>query len=62
MTRTCGVNVYFANSGQKWTFFGHGNQPVNEWGNHTELLEDDGSPEFANLHARASESPVLTAE
>jgi L-alanine-DL-glutamate epimerase-like enolase superfamily enzyme len=60
--RPGGVNVYFANSGQKWTFFGKGNQPVDEWGSRTELLEDDGSAEFSELHSRASESPVLTAE
>ena len=62
VSRPGGVNVYFANSGQKWTFFGRGNQPVDEWGSRTELLEDDGSAEFAELHRRASESPVLTAE
>ena len=62
VSRACGVNVYFANSGQKWTFFGDGNQPVTEWGNSTELLEDDGSADFADLHARASASPVLTRE
>ena len=62
VSRACGVNVYFANSGQKWTFFGDGNQPVTEWGNSTELIEDDGSAEFADLHARALASPVLTSE
>ena len=62
VSRACGVNVYFANTRQKWTFFGHGNQPVNEWGNHTELLDDDGTPEFTKLHERASQSPVLTSE
>jgi L-alanine-DL-glutamate epimerase-like enolase superfamily enzyme len=62
VSRACGANVYFANTAQKWTFFGHGNQPVNEWGNHTELLEDDGSRRFADLYERASQSPVLTTE
>jgi hypothetical protein len=56
------INVYFVNSGQKWEFFGKGNQPVDEWGCSTELLEDDGSGEFASLHERASVSPVITAE
>jgi L-alanine-DL-glutamate epimerase-like enolase superfamily enzyme len=56
------INVYFVNSGQKWAFFGKGNQPVDEWGCSTELLEDDGSAEFASLHERASVSPVITAE
>lgn len=62
VSRTCGVNVYFANTAQKWVFFGHTNQPVTEWGNRTELLEDDGSKTFADLYARASEAPVLTTE
>jgi L-alanine-DL-glutamate epimerase-like enolase superfamily enzyme len=62
VSRACGVNVYFANSGQKWTFFGHGNQPVTEWGNSTELIDDDGSAEFAELHRRATAGPVLTTE
>lgn len=56
------INIYFANSGQKWEFFGKGNQPVDEWGCHTELLEDDGSSEFAALHERALITPVLTTE
>ncbi|NKB71325.1 MAG: enolase [Candidatus Latescibacteria bacterium] len=60
--RPGGVNVYFANSAQKWTFFGNGNQPVDEWGSRTELIDDDGSAEFDRLHGQASESPVLTAE
>lgn len=62
VSRTCGVNVYFANTAQKWVFFGHTNQPVTEWGNRTELLDDDGSKTFADLYARASEAPVLTTE
>ena len=60
--RAGGINIYFANSGQKWTFFQGGNHPVDEWGSHTELLDDDGSGEFADLHARAAQSPVLTSE
>ena len=62
VTRAGGINIYFANSGQKWTFFQGGNHPVDEWGSSTELLDDDGSAEFADLHARAAESPVMTAE
>lgn len=62
VSRACGLNVYFANTAQKWVFFGNGNQPVTEWGNQTELIEDDGSAAFADLHRRASQSPVLTAE
>jgi len=62
VSRACGVNVYFANTAQKWVFFGQTNQPVTEWGNRTELLDDDGTKAFADLHARASEAPVLTTE
>ena len=62
VTRPGGVNIYFANSGQKWVFFGKGNQPVDEWGCQTELLDDDGSADFADLHQRASQSPVITSE
>ena len=62
VTRAGGINIYFANSGQKWTFFQGGNHPVDEWGSSTELLDDDGSAEFADLHARAAKSPVMTAE
>jgi L-alanine-DL-glutamate epimerase-like enolase superfamily enzyme len=59
--RPGGVHVYFANSQQKWSFFGSGNQPVDDWGCHTVLVDDDGSGEFDDLHRRASDSPVLTA-
>lgn len=65
-TRACGVSVYFADNSHStspmWNYFRTANQPVFEWGNHTELLEDDGSAEFADLHARALVAPVLTAE
>ncbi len=60
--RPGGVNIYFANSGQKWTFYGKGNQPVDDWGCQTELLDDDGSAEFADMHKRASQSPVITSD
>ena len=62
MIRPGGVNIYFANSGQKWTFYGKGNQPVDDWGCQTELLDDDGSAEFADMHKRASQSPVITSD
>ena len=58
--RTSGVDIFFANSGQKWTFFGNGNQPVTEWGNTTELLDDDGSADFDGLYKRAQQAPVVT--
>ena len=60
--RQGGVNVYFANTKQKWTFFHGGNLPVDEWGGRTELLDDDGSSEFDKLYQRAVASPVLTEE
>jgi len=62
VSRACGVNAYFANTAQKWVFFGQINQPVTEWGNHTEYLDDDGSPAFARFHAQASRAPVLTRD
>jgi len=60
--RPGGVNIYFANSGQKWTFYGKGNQPVDEWGCSTEYLDDDGTSDFSNLLERAAQSPVITTE
>ena len=42
--------IYFANSGQKWEYFGKGNRPVDEWGCKTELLDDDGSSDFTDLY------------
>jgi len=60
VTRPGGVNVYFVNSAQKWTFFGRGNQPVDDWGCDTDLIDDDGSSDFSSLYDRATESPVIT--
>ena len=60
--RPGGVNIYFANSGQKWEFYGKGNQPVDEWGCSTEYLDDDGTSDFDELLERAAQSPVITAE
>jgi L-alanine-DL-glutamate epimerase-like enolase superfamily enzyme len=63
-TRACGISVYFANdshhTSEMWRYFSLGNQPVFERGNHTELLDDDGSPEFAELYRKAQAAPVLT--
>jgi galactonate dehydratase len=63
-TRACGVSVYFANdshhTSEMWRYFSLGNQPVFERGNHTELLDDDGSPKFAELFKKAQVAPVLT--
>ena len=62
VNRPSGSKIYFANSGQKWTFYGNGNNPVDDWGCSTDLLDDDGSADFDDLHKRASLSPVITAE
>ena len=62
VSRPSGVNVYFVNSAQKWTFFGLGNQPVDDWGCDTDLIDDDGSNGFSSLYDRAAESPVITTE
>ena len=63
-SRANGVNVYFANNShntsQMWNYFAQGNQPVFERGIQTELLDDDGSTGFADLHTRAQVKPVLT--
>lgn len=62
VVRPSGLNVYFANTRQKWVFFGDGNLPVDEWGSATEYLDDDGSEDFGKLFERASEAPVVTEE
>lgn len=63
-SRACGVNVYFANdshhTSEMWRYFSLNNQPVFERGNHTELLDDDGSAEFDDLYRWAQTGPVLT--
>lgn len=62
--RACGVNVYFANNShhtsQMWNYFSQGNQPLFERGVTTELLDDDGSPGFADLYERSQIAPVLS--
>jgi L-alanine-DL-glutamate epimerase-like enolase superfamily enzyme len=62
--RANGVSVYFANNSHHtssmWSYFAKGNGPVYERGVQTELLDDDGSAEFADLHARALDAPVMT--
>jgi hypothetical protein len=63
-SRACGVNVYFANNSHSaspmWRYFALGNQPLYERGVQTELLDDNGSAEFSELHERAQAGPVLT--
>lgn len=64
--RANGVSVYFADNSHStapmWNYFRTNNQPLFERGVTTELLDDDGSPAFADLHKRALEAPVLTRE
>jgi len=62
VTHQGNVHVYFADSNQKWTFYSTGNRPVEEWGVNTELIDDDGSRAFADLHERASVYPVTSTE
>lgn len=63
-SRANGINVYFANNShhtsQMWNYFALGNQPLFERGVMTELVDDDGSPGFAELHDQAQVAPVLT--
>ena len=65
-SRPCGVNVYFADDSHStstmWNYFSLGNQPLFERGVKTELVEDDGSPAFADLRARALVAPVLSRD
>ena len=63
-SRANGVNVYFAddshNTAPMWAYFSQGNQPAYERGVTTTLLDDDGSPAFAELHKQAQIAPVLS--
>ena len=63
-SRANGVKVYFAqdshHTSEMWRYFSVGNQPLYERGVNTLLLDDDGSKEFAALHAQATLAPVLT--
>ena len=63
--RPSGLAVYFTADSKPgssmWRFFAAGNQPAFEGGVSTELIDDDGGAEFADLYARAAEAPVVTA-
>jgi L-alanine-DL-glutamate epimerase-like enolase superfamily enzyme len=61
VNRASGLNVYFANTRQKWVFFGDGNLPVDDWGSSTDYIDDDGSADFDALFKRAETEPVVTA-
>lgn len=59
VTRPGGTKIYFENTAQKWIYFHGGNRPVDDWGSRTQLINDDGSQEFAELRGRASQHPVI---
>lgn len=63
--RANGVRIYFPDSSWSqdsfmWNFWRTANQPVYERGAHTEYLDDDGSPAFADLYQRTQAAPLLT--
>jgi hypothetical protein len=65
-SRTNGVNVYFGDDWPSVTkmraYFTQGNQPSFERGVTTTLVEDDGSPAFAELYRKVLQAPVLSRE
>ncbi|MCY4118115.1 MAG: mandelate racemase/muconate lactonizing enzyme family protein [Caldilineaceae bacterium] len=66
-SRLNGVRIYFPDSSwsqdsSMWNYWRTANQQVYERGVRTEYLDDDGSPEFADLYLRASQAPLLTRE
>ena len=65
-SRTNGVNVYFGDDWPSVTkmrgYFSQGNQPSFERGVTTTLVEDDGSPAFAELYRKVLQAPVLSRE
>jgi L-alanine-DL-glutamate epimerase-like enolase superfamily enzyme len=65
-TRPTGLSVYFAQDSHTtstmWDYFAKGNQPVYEPGVQTELLDDDGSADFAHLYEQAQIAPVITQQ
>lgn len=63
-SRANGVTIYFPDNSfsggsAMWNYFRTANQPLYERGVTTELVDDDGSKEFADLRARALQAPVL---
>ncbi len=64
-SRANGINIYFSDNSfsggsHMWNYFRTANGPLYERGVNTELLDDDGSKEFADLRARATQAPVMT--
>jgi hypothetical protein len=53
-----GRAVHYAHMRQVWNDFLAGNHPVQERGVRMDVSVDDGSPEWADLYARASLGPV----
>ncbi len=64
--RPSGVVVYFAQEARPgssmWRYFAQGNQPRFERGVTTELVDVDGSSDFADLFERVREAPVVSRE
>jgi hypothetical protein len=54
-----GRKRYYANIGQCWTDAQNGNLPIHERGACLEPIPDDGTPEWAELIARAEKGPVF---
>ncbi len=60
VTRPGGTKIYFDGIRAKMRFYRTmGNRPSDDWGCSTRFVDDDGSEEFADLHRRACESPVI---
>jgi L-alanine-DL-glutamate epimerase-like enolase superfamily enzyme len=53
-----GRTVHYSSMSQLCRDFWAGNQPVDERGVRLEMRPDDGSPEWADLYARAQQAPV----
>ena len=54
-----GRKRYYAQIGQVWTDAQQGNMPIHEHGANLTPLPDDGTPEWADLYARAGQGPVF---
>jgi hypothetical protein len=56
--RAGGRTTHYASIWDCWREFGRGNEPVDERGVRMHVMPDDGSPEWAELFARAQAAPV----
>jgi L-alanine-DL-glutamate epimerase-like enolase superfamily enzyme len=66
-SRANGVTIYFPDNSFSggsfmWNYFRTANQPLYERGVNTELIDDDGSPEFADLRQLTLRGPVMVQE